>query len=188
MHVVGTKIYFPTAREVVSGSTVVTTPGIGCWDTSTETPCAFIPLPGGPVWTGSLAIYGFCPLRPRWPRHILLPELPPTRARQTVYVRGRLVVSPGGVQLASAYCVPLSWLLRWLDFTDHILLHLTSAQSGTGDMMLEETGRRSGNAALRQPLREGDMPQLEQWQCVLIGVGQQTASPRNIWPVPFPSA
>ena len=51
--VVGTKIYFPSARVVGSGATATTTPGIGCWDTLTETPCPFLPLPGGPSWVGN---------------------------------------------------------------------------------------------------------------------------------------
>jgi hypothetical protein len=48
----GTRIYFPSALMTGSGATI--TPGVGCWDAAADTSCAFIPLPGGPVWSSLL--------------------------------------------------------------------------------------------------------------------------------------
>ncbi len=52
--IVGSKIYFPAAREIAN-PTPPTLPnttadlGIGCWETANDTPCAFITLPGNPT-------------------------------------------------------------------------------------------------------------------------------------------
>ena len=47
--VIGSKIYFASAQEQSNNTTADV--GIGCWDTSTETPCPFIMLPGAPTLT-----------------------------------------------------------------------------------------------------------------------------------------
>lgn len=46
--VVDDKIYFPAVREV---STTEYKPGIGCWDTNTQSPCAFTELVPKLAWT-----------------------------------------------------------------------------------------------------------------------------------------
>jgi hypothetical protein len=48
--VVGSRIYYPSARYDLTSNK--TTFGIGCWDTGTQAPCAFIPLPTNPSLSG----------------------------------------------------------------------------------------------------------------------------------------
>lgn len=51
--VAGRWIYYPSAR--LEGAKTI--PGVGCWDANTDAPCPFIPLPGGPAWSGSQSVY-----------------------------------------------------------------------------------------------------------------------------------
>jgi hypothetical protein len=46
----GGNIYFPASHRIGASSSE---PGIGCWNTGTQTPCAFITLAGSPTWSTS---------------------------------------------------------------------------------------------------------------------------------------
>ena len=128
--VVGTKIYFPSAK--VAGS--ATTPGVGCWDTVTETPCAFSPLPSGPVWTGTLPAFGL-------PGALdsLVAGIAADQSQGRLFMFATDTLSPG---LGRVYCVPL-WgsCTGWTSPTTlNALPTFTSTYGHRGDMILEETG------------------------------------------------
>lgn len=58
--IVGTKIYYVSIRYDIGDPTKPIELGIGCWDTSSASPCPFIPLPGNPtiptmVWGNSFS-------------------------------------------------------------------------------------------------------------------------------------
>lgn len=127
--VVGTSIYFPSARVVGSGATATTTPGIACWDTVTEAPCSFIPLPGGPLWTGNPPVasaFGLGPLLGGI-------ALDPVPGHLFMYA----VDSSSAPTVGRVYCVLLSgsacpgWSLP---------TNLTAGGNSFADMILEETG------------------------------------------------
>jgi hypothetical protein len=138
--VVGTKIYFPSARVQGSGSTATTIPGIGCWDTSTETPCAFIPLASGLVWAGPAPTPGG-----NWYPSGLDPLVAGIAADSTL---GRLFMyaadSASAPTTGRVYCVLVSgsscggWSLQTL---------AAGGNDSIGDMALEETA--SGSPATR---------------------------------------
>jgi uncharacterized repeat protein (TIGR01451 family) len=125
--VVGTRIYFPTAR--VAGSTTI--PGIGCWDTLSDAPCAFLPLPSGPVWTGTLPFFG-------------APSSLDTRLAGIAadHGLGRLFMyaaDAAGPGLGRVYCVSLTTSCAgWSSPTN--LVATPSSSLSWGDMMVEETG------------------------------------------------
>jgi hypothetical protein len=127
--VVGTKIYFPAARA--AGTT--TTPGIGCWDASTEAPCAFLPLPGGPVWTGVLPPNGFA--APFLENLVSGIVADPSLSRLFMYAAD--TARPGNSRV---YCVPLlvSACAGWASPTN-LIASSSSPNWNNGDIMLEET-------------------------------------------------
>jgi hypothetical protein len=132
--VVGSKIYFPTARK--TGTT--TTPGIGCWDTVGEAPCAFTPLPGGPVWTGSLVMSGTVSTLDERSAGIVADS-----ALGRLFMYAADVAGPG---TGRVYCIPLTG--NCSGWSSPVTLTATpgSPFASFDDMMLEQT---SGGPATR---------------------------------------
>ena len=126
--VVGSKIYYPTARVAGSGATATTTPGIGCWDTVPDAPCAFTPLPGGPAWVGIPPVASNFGLDP------LLGGIAadPSLARLFMYAVNSSSTPTNG----QVYCVPLSVgaCAGWSSVPT-----LTAGGNSFTDMILEET-------------------------------------------------
>jgi hypothetical protein len=127
--VAGTRIYFPSASVAGSGSTATTTPGIGCWETLTDTACPFIPLPGFAPWVG--------PLPAGWYPSSLDPLIggiaaDPTLARLFMYAAD----SASAPTVGRVYCVPLS---AGACGTWNTPTTLTADANSLGDMILEET-------------------------------------------------
>ena len=126
--VAGTRIYFPSAIVAGSGSTATTTPGIGCWETLTDTPCPFTPLPGFAPWVGPLPV--------GWPSGLdpLMGGIAadPTLARLFMYAAD----SASAPTVGRVYCVPLS---AGACGTWNTPTTLTADTNSLGDMILEET-------------------------------------------------
>jgi len=129
--VVGTTIYFPSARVAGSGGTATTTPGVACWDTLTDTACPFTALPGGPVWTGNLPVYGSSAL------DTVLSGVAadPVVGRLFMYAVDSAAAPANG----QVYCVPLPTspgaCSGWSTTT-----MLTAGGNSAADMILEQTG------------------------------------------------
>jgi hypothetical protein len=149
--VVGTRIYFPSARVVGSGATATATPGIGCWDTGNEAPCAisafipltgFIPLPVTPAWPAPVppavggAPSGLDPL-------VAGIAADPNGARLFMYAADTTTAPSTG----RVYCVPLSAGACPWGTSPTLGPGLPGiSKDSFGDMILEET---SGGSATR---------------------------------------